>query len=235
MKTLLIFASALSIAYAGVGTLSPSEEAEALNLFNRLCNGYNSEGQVVGGTRVYCKRGSGEISESRNHRVSIPGQSGSGQTVFIQPPAARYHHNVEIVAGGGEGDRTKIYVLPQQATHTINPNIQQTPGTQNKPVVYFLKGGSSSGSSSGSNQGSYGPPPSNTNYGAPPSKPNYGAPPSQTNYGPPASKPVGGAYGAPAVKPAQGSYGAPAVNTPTGGYVAQLPSHSEALLLQFQG
>jgi len=165
MRTFLVLAAALGVAYAGVGQLSPSEEAEALNLFDRLCNGYNAEGQDIGGTRVYCKRASGETSQTTNHRVTVPGQNGQGQTVFVQPPPARYQHNVDIVSEGGEGGRTKIYVLPQQATHTVTPNVVTNPGTQTKPVVYFLKGGSSSGSSNsirGGSSGSVG-----NSYGAP--------------------------------------------------------------------
>jgi len=172
MKTFLILAIALGVAYGrpGVGHLSPSEEAEALHLFNKLCSGYGSDGQDLGWTKVYCKRASGEITESTNHRVNLPGQSGQAQTVFVQPPPARYHHNVEVISGGGQGGQTKIYVLPQTATHHVTPKVHQTPGTQVKPVVYFLKGGSSS-----HNSNSYGPPP--------PSQPNpgYGVP--ETNYG----------------------------------------------------
>ncbi|ODM97733.1 hypothetical protein Ocin01_08946 [Orchesella cincta] len=149
MRTFLILASALGVAYAG---------------------GYGADGQDVGWTRVYCKRGNGEITENTNHRVNVPGSSGQAQTVFIQPPPARYNHNVEIWSGGNQGGQTKIYVLPQKATHTVTPNVQKTPGTQVKPVVYFLnKGGSSSSSNS------YGPPAN-----VPPS--NYGAPP-PTGYG----------------------------------------------------
>ncbi|CAL8128649.1 unnamed protein product [Orchesella dallaii] len=167
----LILAIAFGAAYArpGVGHLSPSEEAEILNLYGKLCSGYGSDGQDLGWTRVYCKRAGGEITESTNHRVNVPGQSGQGQTVFVQPPSARYHHNVEIVSDGGQGGQTKIYVLPQTATHTVTPNVHSKPGTQVKPVVYFLKGGSSSSNS-------YGPPQQ-------PSQPGYGAPPPDTGYG----------------------------------------------------
>ncbi|ODM97736.1 hypothetical protein Ocin01_08945 [Orchesella cincta] len=175
MRTFLILAAAFGVAYAGVRELTPSEEADALDLFNRLCSGYGSDGQDVGGTRVYCKRANGEINESQNHR----------------PPPARYQHNVEIVSEGGEGGQTKIYVLPQQATHTVTPNVQQNPGSQTKPVVYFLKGGSSSSSVRGQDPG----------YGAPPPPPqirdSYGAPPQ--------AQPV-----------LRSSYGAPEVNQ--GGY-----------------
>ncbi|CAL8128672.1 unnamed protein product [Orchesella dallaii] len=142
MRFLVVFASVLAVGYAGVGQLNPNEEAEALRLFNSICGG-GSEGQNIGGSTVYCKRAPGEINESRNHRVRVSGQSGNNQAVFIQPPPARYHHNVDIISGGGPDDRTKIYVLPQQATHTINANFEQTPGGQNKPVVYFLRGGNS--------------------------------------------------------------------------------------------
>jgi len=187
MRTFLILASALGVAYAGVGQLSPSEEQDALALFDRLCSGYGAEGQDIGGTRVYCKRASGEITETQNHRVNVPGQNGQGQTVFIQPPPARYQHNVEIVSDGGQGGQTKIYVLPQQATHTVTPNVVTNPGTQTKPVVYFLRGGSSSSSVRGAEPG-YGapaPPPAQPilrdSYGAPPPaqpviRSNYGAP-----------------------------------------------------------
>ncbi|CAL8128668.1 unnamed protein product [Orchesella dallaii] len=171
MRTLLLLAASLGVAYAGVGQLSPSEEADALSLFNRLCNGRGSEGQDIGGTLVYCKRGPGEISESQNHRVRVPGSQGKAQAVFVQPPPARYHHNVDIVSEGGEGGRTKIYVLPQQATHTVTPNILPQPGTQTKPIVYFL-GGNGGGRSGGGGGGSSGSSGFNSNslggsYGAP--------------------------------------------------------------------
>ncbi|ODM97734.1 hypothetical protein Ocin01_08947 [Orchesella cincta] len=181
MRTFLIFAAAFGVAYAGVGVLSPSEEAEALQLFAKLCSGYGSDGQDIGWTRVYCKRGSGEITENTNHKVNVPGSSGQAQTVFIQPPPARYHHNVEIWSGGNQGGQTKIYVLPQKATHTVTPNVQKTPGTQVKPVVYFLNNGASSTSTG------YGPPSKQ------PSAPSYGSPPPPhkppQNYGPPAKLP----------------------------------------------
>jgi len=215
MRTLLIIASVIGVAYAGVGQLSLSEEQDALNLFNRLCSGYGSDGQDLGGTRVYCKRGQGEITETQNHRVTVPGSSGQSQTVFVQPPSVRYVHTVDIVSSGGQGTQTKIYVLPQKATHTINPNVQQRPGSQVKPVVYFLKGGISSSSSSGG----YGPssgygPPQQTQppqgYGPPPSRTSFG-PPAPLSYSPPlpVSQPPS-SYGPP---PAPSSYGPPPATT----------------------
>ncbi|CAL8128648.1 unnamed protein product [Orchesella dallaii] len=146
MKQFMVIATLLGVAYAGVGHLSPSEEAEVLILFHKLCSGYGSEvnGQDLGWARVYCKRASGVITESQTHKVKVPGLSGQAQTVFVQPPPVRYHHNVEIVSDGGQGGQTKIYVLPQTATHTVHAKGHIKPGTQVKPVVYFLKGGSSS-------------------------------------------------------------------------------------------
>jgi len=224
MRTLLIIAYVIGVAYAGVGQLSLSEEQDALNLFNRLCSGYGSDGQDIGGTRVFCKRGQGEITETQNHRVTVPGSSGQSQTVFVQPPSVRYVHTVDIVSSGGQGTQTKIYVLPQTSTHTINPNIQQRPGSQVKPVVYFLKGGISSGSSSGG----YGPPanqPPSSGYGPPQqTQPpqGYGPPPSRTSFGPPAplsySPPLSASqppssYGLP---PTRTSYGPPPTQPPQG-------------------
>ncbi|CAL8128647.1 unnamed protein product [Orchesella dallaii] len=216
MKTFLILASALGVAYAGVGQLSPSEEADALNLFDRLCSGYGAEGQDIGGTLVYCKRASGEISETRNHRVNVPGQNGQSQTVFIQPPPARYQHNVEIVSDGNQGGQTKIYVLPQQASHTINPQIQQNPGTQSKPVVYFLKGGNSNSGSVRSDYGAPAPPPPQ-----PILRESYGAP------APPPPQPIlRESYGAPAQPVVRSGYGAP---EPLQGYSRVARSNNEEI------
>jgi len=213
MKTFLLIASCLGVALAGVGHLSPSEEADILHLFEKLCNGYGSEGQDIGWTRVYCKRGSGEITETKHHQVNVPGSSGQAQTVFVQPPPARYHHKVEVISGGGQGGQTKIYVLPQTATHHVTPKVQTHPGTQVKPVVYFLKGGSSSGYGPPSKV----PPPSHHYEISPPSS--YGPPakqqPPSQGYGhppppppPPPTKPPHG-YGPPSKLPSSPSYGVP--------------------------
>jgi len=43
-----------ALAYAGVGVLSPGEEADALGLFEKYCAG-RSEGGEWGGARVWCK------------------------------------------------------------------------------------------------------------------------------------------------------------------------------------
>ncbi|CAL8128650.1 unnamed protein product [Orchesella dallaii] len=229
-----VIASILGVAYAGVGHLSPSEEADALQLFHKICSGYGSEGagQDLGWTRVYCKKASGVITESQNHMVKVPGQSGQAQTVFVQPPPARYHHKVEIVSDGGQGGQTKIYVLPQTATHTVHAKGHIKPGTQVKPVVYFLKGGSSS------NPGGYGPPqqPSPPEYGPPavlpppqqPSPPEYGPPAAfplpekheplpPSNYGPPAKQPHPPSYGPPPppTKPPHHGYGSPSKLPPS--------------------
>ncbi|CAL8128673.1 unnamed protein product [Orchesella dallaii] len=226
MQKSLIFMSILGVVYAGVGQLSPNEEAEAINLFNNLCSGYGSDGQDIGGSRVYCKRGSGEITESQNHRLNVQGQSGLGQTVFVQPPPARYHHNVEILSDGGPGGQTKIYVLPQEATHSITPNVQQGHVTQSKPVVYFLNGRSSSSSNSNSIRGGYGSPPSSSQqiregYGASQVIQPVRNAPVRDNFGPPQSPPSHGGYASQQLTSTRGGYESQSTQSNRGGYASQ--------------
>ncbi|CAL8100386.1 unnamed protein product [Orchesella dallaii] len=181
MRTLLILASALGVAYAGVGTLSPSEEAEALQLFARLCSGYGAEGQDIGGTLVYCKRGKDDRTERLNHNVNVQDNTRQpGQVVFVQPPPVRYQHRVLVQGQGAQGQQTKVYVLPQQASHDLSADYRGGQVNAVKPVVYFLKGGESGGSSG------YGAPTRQieTSYGSPSSQPgaNYGAPGKSSGY-----------------------------------------------------
>jgi len=175
MKTFLVIASLLGVAYAGVGTLSPQEEAEALQLFERLCSGYGAEGQDIGGTLVYCKRGNQDRQETLSHNVNVQDDSRTpAQVVFVQPPPVRYQHRVLVQGSGAQGQQTKVYVLPQQATHELSADYRGQQAAPVKPTVYFLKGGDSSGSP---------PPPSS--YGPPtqPQQPQqpYGAPARNNN------------------------------------------------------
>lgn len=171
-----VLASVLGVAYAGVGTLSPQEEADALQLFERLCSGYGSEqGTDIGGTLVYCKRAQGGRQETLNHNVNVQDTSRApGQVVFVQPPPVRYQHRVLVQGSGSQGQQTKVYVLPQQATHELTADYRGQSATPVKPTVYFLKGDGSSSSSTG-----YGPPPSNP---APQPNPGYGAPVKSNGY-----------------------------------------------------
>jgi len=174
MKTLLVIASVLGVAYAGVGTLSPQEEAEALQLFERLCSGYGAEGQDVGGTLVYCKRGNDDRQETLNHNVNVQDTSkGQAQVVFVQPPPVRYQHRVLVQGSGAQGQQTKVYVLPQKATHELSADYRGQQAAPVKPTVYFLKGGDSASK-----------------------PPAYGAPP-PSSYGPPQQQAPGNSYGAP--------------------------------------
>lgn len=201
----------LGVAYAGVGNLTPQEEAEALKMFERLCSGYGAEGQDIGGVLVYCKRGPGDRQEVLNHNVNVQDNTKQpAQVVFVQPPPVRYTHRVWVQGQGAQGQQTKVYVLPQQATHELTADYKGQQAQAVKPTVYFLKGDSNGGYGPAQPPPSnYGPPPSN--YGPPPSAPsnNYGAPPSapSNNYGPPPKAP-GNSYGPPPKAPGN-SYGPP--------------------------
>lgn len=158
-----------------MGTLSPQEEADALQLFQRLCSGYGSEGgQDIGGMLVYCKRGNGDRQETLNHNVNVQDTSRQpAQVVFVQPPPVRYQHRVLVQGSGAQGQQTKVYVLPQQATHQLSADYRGQQAVAVKPTVYFLKGDSASPGNS------YGPPPS-----GPAAQPNpqYGAPVKSSGY-----------------------------------------------------
>lgn len=108
-----------------MGTLSPQEEAEALQLFQRLCSGYGAEGQDIGGTLVYCKRANGDRQETLNHNVNVQDSSRPpAQVVFVQPPPVRYQHRVLVQGSAGQGQQTKVYVLPQKATHELQADYR---------------------------------------------------------------------------------------------------------------
>ncbi|CAL8128670.1 unnamed protein product [Orchesella dallaii] len=158
MRVLMIVAaSLLGVAYAGVGRLTASEEANIISIFKRACNGAGPEEQNIGGMRVYCKKGPGETNHRETHEVTVKPEPGSAQAVFVEPPPANYQHDVIIRTQPGEGDETKVYVLPQQATHTINPKVIRPPGTHSKPTVYFLNGGNGGGRSGSSSSSGFNP------------------------------------------------------------------------------
>ncbi|OXA55632.1 hypothetical protein Fcan01_09627 [Folsomia candida] len=123
-----------AVAHAGVGILSPQEEADVLQLFAKLC-GSRSEGGDWGGARF----GPGENVEIVNHNVEVPAPAIPDSVVFVQPPPVTYKHNVAVQGGVGIAPRTKIYVLPQRSQHSITSQYNPGDVVTSKPNVYFLK------------------------------------------------------------------------------------------------
>lgn len=170
---------------AGVGILSPQEEARAFELWTKFCLGPNQVGPYgtnYGPTQVYCKIATGEQEETYNHQIQIPPSTQvHSQVVFVRPPPVRYNHLVHITGSAGpKSPPAKIYVLPQKNSHQISTSyIPGQAEKPEKPVVYFLKG--SQGVIEGSQVSpppEYGPP---SNQVSPP--PQYGPPQSQQPYG----------------------------------------------------
>jgi hypothetical protein len=130
-----------SVAYAGVGVLTPEVEAEALRLWKAYCDGA-SEGGTDGNTFIYCKKSQDNFEESLQHDVNLtPSEGAREQVVFVQPPSYHYKHDVVVSGGGGSVPKTVIYVKPAKNTHEVNINDQTAPGgAAQKPTLYFLKG-----------------------------------------------------------------------------------------------
>ncbi|CAL8128072.1 unnamed protein product [Orchesella dallaii] len=186
MRTLLVLVSVFGAAFAGVGILTPREEAEVLQLYRTHCGGWGSSGQEHGWGSIHCKRSPEELTQTAHYNVRVPGSSGGAQTIFVQPPAVRYNHRVQIQGSGGAGSQTKVYVLPQKATHQLTSDFRPGQNGEAKTQVFFLKGDNSNSVSGGSGGGGYGAPANQS-----PPQGNYGPPPNQTpqNYGPPNNQP----------------------------------------------
>jgi len=130
-----------SVAYAGVGVVTPEIEAEALRLWQAYCDGA-SEGGADGSLYIYCKRSGEKYEESLQHEVNLNGDDApKEQVVFVQPPSYHYKHDVIVSGGAGAAPKTVIYVKPAKNTHEVNINDQTAPGgAPQKPTLYFLKG-----------------------------------------------------------------------------------------------
>ncbi|ODM92763.1 hypothetical protein Ocin01_13923 [Orchesella cincta] len=178
-----ILASFIGVTYAGVGVLGPREEAEALQLFANICSGYGSDG---GRDIVYCKRGSGQLTETAHHQVRVPGGgSGAAQTVFIQPPPVRYIHRVQIQGGGGGGGVVEVkprFTCCHKGLIMRYLQITDLDRVEMAVVQEVVVAAAEAAMGVPAPQ-----PPSN--YGAPAAQPpsNYGVPPAQlpSNYGAP--------------------------------------------------
>ncbi|OXA44326.1 uncharacterized protein LOC110857658 [Folsomia candida] len=138
IAVLIIGFSYFSVVNAGVGILSPPEEADAWELFAKFC-GSGSEGGDWGGARVWCKFGPGENLEVINHNVEAPAAVIPDSVVFVQPPPVTYKHNIAVQGGTGIAPRTKIYVLPQKSSHSITSEYNPGAVVTSKPNVFFLR------------------------------------------------------------------------------------------------
>ncbi|CAL8124292.1 unnamed protein product [Orchesella dallaii] len=153
---------------------------------------------------IVCKEPREYPSVEDKKVIRIPPQYNTAkkQVIFVEVPATHFKHEITLVQEPGVDKKTKIYVLPQKADHTIQVNDQRGYSPGSKPQVFFLKG----------NAGAQG-----TGYGPPGNQPggSYGAPVSQqppSNYGPPSNQP-GDSYGAPVSQQPPSNYGPPS-NTP---------------------
>lgn len=130
----------ISVSQAGVGVLSPQDEANALQLFHSMC-AQGGGGGDYGEYRVWCKSSGQDYQEEvLTHQVHVPqGAATPGQIVFVQAPPISYRHNIQLSGAPGGQQSSKIYVLPQKATHSIEATYRPggNPGSA-KPQVFFL-------------------------------------------------------------------------------------------------
>jgi len=180
MKVLLVLASLMAVAYAGVGVLTAREEAEAVRLYQLYCAGTSDQGSD-GSTFVYCKRSREDTSENLQHTINVqPPPEAPRQVVFVQPPSTQYRHNVVINGEAGQQQKTTIYVLPQKNSHVLDYTDNRPPGgTPIKPSLFFLKNNPGEAESDiGAQPGS--PPPGG--YLPPKSEPGYKYAPPKAGY-----------------------------------------------------
>jgi len=91
---------------------------------------------------IHCKSATEDYWDTIKHKVVVPqGPPSPGQILFVSPPAVHYKHQIWLNQNEvGNGQKTKIYVLPQKASHQIQTHFKPSDAvTPNKPSVFFLK------------------------------------------------------------------------------------------------